>query len=132
MLRSVKTLLIWLLLTALPMQGIAAAAMQSCRSVEQITATAIVAADDAHPGPVMHAHHHAAQHDGHHHASGKHDASTSCSACASCCIGAAPLPAGLNWTFVHNRSEPVIASPAPFMTGFIPGSLERPPRTISA
>ena len=79
-----------------------------------------------------HAAHHIAMHDGDHHSHGKHSPSSSCSACAACCIGAAPLPAGVNWAMARNGSEAVLVSPSPFMTGFIPASLERPPRSISS
>lgn len=145
MLRLCKTLLLWLLLAVLPVQGIAAAAMLSCAPAER-------AGEDVHTDNVvahaMHAHHvhiaaadisatghaahHVAMHEGDHHAHGKHASTTSCSACAACCIGAAPLPSGVNWAVSRNGSEPVQVSPSPFMTGFIPASLERPPRSISA
>jgi hypothetical protein len=146
MFRAVKTLLIWLLLAALPVQGFAAAAMMSCRPIQHAafnTDAGMRATKYAHDDMATHAHHHhvdhapetstaehgkIAHHDENHHSHGKHDASTSCSVCAVCCIGAAPLPFGLNWTFVRNKSEPVLVSPPQFVTGFIPAALERPPR----
>jgi hypothetical protein len=136
MLRLCKTLLLWLLLAVLPVQGIATAAMLSCGPAER--ASAEVHAHHAHAAfagdmsATDHAAHHIAMHDGDHHPHGKHSPSSSCSACAACCIGAAPLPAGVNWAMARNGSEAVLVSPSPFMTGFIPASPERPPRSVSA
>lgn len=133
-----KTLLLWLLLVVLPIQGIAAAAMTSCQARSHPERVAMQPASHLHGGKSVHVHASAMamdehDHAAHHHdgsqAKDKHDASTSCSACASCCIGAAPLPAGLAWTSVRNSSEPVLALPSPFKAGFIPASLERPPRS---
>jgi hypothetical protein len=152
MLRLCKKLLLWLLLAVLPVQGIATAAMLSCGSAERASAEAHahdVARASAAADHAMHVHHahaalaadmsatnHAAHyiamHDGDHHSHGKHSPSSSCSACAACCIGAAPLPAGVNWAMARNGSEAVLVSPSPLMTGFIPASPERPPRSISA
>ncbi|HYD81868.1 MAG TPA: hypothetical protein VEC06_18865 [Paucimonas sp.] len=143
--RALKSFLIWLLLAALPIQGIAAAAMLSCRAMQSVAATPEAAhAEHAHHGNAAHAQHEAfdetaladrtddadGAHSGHH-SSGKHDASTSCSACAACCIGAAPLPAASNWAAVPNGSEAVVVAPVPLMTGFIPAGLERPPRFLA-
>jgi hypothetical protein len=129
MLRSIKTLLLWLLLAALPVQGIAAAAMMSCQSAHESVHESLEVSEPA----VAHLHHDGALHSHQtHQTHDKHDATTSCSSCAACCIGAAAIPSGLAWTFVHNKSEPVIVSPSPFMTGHIPVGLERPPRALSA
>lgn len=142
MLRSCKTLLLWLLLVALPLQGIAAAAMVSCRQVEQVQALAQAdhsahhayhyAAGDMPMADGQAMHHDGDHHGSHDHANDKHGTSTLCSACAICCVGAAPLPAGFNWIATRVGSEPVVISPAPLVTGFIPSSLERPPRLLSA
>jgi hypothetical protein len=150
--RAFKTLLLWLLLLALPVQGFAAAMMTSCHANPR-SGSMTMAAVHLHDSQTMHDGYHD-HHQGHHHHSStaadshnshnshsthdtphphdKHDASASCSACAACCIGAAPLPANLNWAFLHNNSEQVFASPSPFMTGFIPAGIERPPRPFSA
>jgi len=130
MLRSIKTLLLWLLLAAIPMQGIAAATMLSCGAIEQRNPAAAGPHVHVHGSEVLVAHDHAGHHDGQHF-HGKHDASTSCSACSACCIAAAPFPSGLDWTAVHNSSEAVNILPSPFTTGFIPPGLERPPRALS-
>lgn len=150
MLRILKTLLLWLLLAALPLQGIAAAAMMSCRAVQHISIATAPVVMHSDSGTGMHAHHqHGHQHQHHHaldsiavmhddassphvteqHSHGKHDASTSCSACAACCLSIAALPFSLDWNFVHNTSEPVVITPSPLATGYIPDGIERPPRT---
>jgi hypothetical protein len=144
--RDLKTLLLWLLVAVLPLQGVAAAAMTSCHARLYPGQAAMETAKHHHAGKMMHLHasgsavdvdvhamhhaHHQGDHQGDHQLQDKHDASTSCSACAACCIGAAALPAGLDWTFVRNGSEPVQTFPSPFMTGFIPAGLERPPRPL--
>jgi hypothetical protein len=136
--RSIKTFLLWLLLAALPVQGIAAAAMMSCRSGHESLEVSEPAVAHHHHDMAVPAHDAVAHNDGAHHSHhahhghDKHGATTSCSSCAACCVGAAAIPSGLAWTFVHNKSEPVIVSPSPFMTGHIPVGLERPPRALSA
>ena len=103
----VRTLLVWLLLLAIPFQGLASAAMLTCAHdagaawapVIEATAAAdmppsghchdgdtrpaAMAAMAAHADQPAHAEHGAANHD--------HD--SRCSACAACCMGAAMAPA---------------------------------------
>lgn len=99
MTKLVRLMLVWLMLLAIPFQGIASAAMLSCvhdaPGAPSHTAGAVPASasaghcHDAAPQatPAMH-HADAASHDG-------HDHDSRCSACAVCCMGAAiaPLPA---------------------------------------
>jgi hypothetical protein len=129
MYRALKTLLLWLLLLAVPVQGIAAATL-SCRANH---GPAMAVAEHHQGEHAGHAHHRPAElAQGGHHDHGKHATSTSCSACSACCIGAVPLPAELNWTAVRRSSEPVLLAPAPLIAGHMRSGIERPPRLLSA
>lgn len=142
--RTLKTLLLWLLIAALPIQGLAAAMQASCGPAHH-TALAISAITDAHPhaGKVTYSHdgqdaltHHAASDSPvtAEHSSGtqqKHQSSF-CSACAVCCVAAVAPPSAAIHTPVYSNSGPVVLSPSPLVTGFIPAGLERPPKRISA
>lgn len=95
----VRSLLVWLMLLALPFQGIASAAMLSCAHGTMRAAAPAAASAMQHDMPAA---------DGHcdaeadrtasaasHHDGAAHDHDGRCSACADCCIGAllAPAPA---------------------------------------
>jgi hypothetical protein len=115
--------LLWLLIAALPLQGVAAAAMACHDGLKQATAPSHPMADTAeHLDAAAPAHCAGEQND--------HSASThgKCSQCASCCIGAAAPPA------IHKAVTPAdlpttaVAAPEPAMTVYVPATLERPPR----
>jgi len=78
-----RSLLVWLMLLALPFQGMASAAMLSCAHGSTPAAVA---------GAEGHCHEQAAQPAADPHAD-VHDHDGRCSACADCCIGAALAPA---------------------------------------
>jgi hypothetical protein len=137
--RLFKTLLLWLLIAALPLQGFAAAMKASCGSAQHDLLQVAIMDDEHHDdGVVTHSHHHdagadsslsdsaantdksSATHDKHQH--------SSCSACAACCVGAVAPPSASIWTPTYSSSEMVVISPSPLVTGYIPGGLERPPR----
>ncbi len=142
--RTLKTLLLWLLILALPMQGFAVSIR--CATAHHAMLSTVQSVDHHHHGGVANAGHH------HHEAVGNTQldesaadysvaaarssaskyAGTSCSSCAACCLGAAALPSDLKWPSRHNSSELVIDSSSPLVTGYIPPSLERPPKRISA
>jgi len=61
----------------------------------------------------------------------KHEHST-CSACATCCIGAVAPPSVAVMTSAYSSPLPAIVTPTPLVTGFIPAGLERPPKRITA
>jgi hypothetical protein len=144
--RVFKTLLLWLLIAVLPVQGFAAAMKASCGPGRHGSLPISITTDEHHhDGAAAHAHHHDADmhsvsdssppessvtadnsSDTHKHKS------SYCSACAACCAGAVAPPSALHRTPVHGSSELVLASPAPLVTGYIPGGLERPPRRIFA
>ena len=142
--RALKTFLLWLLLAALPLQGMAAAIQASCGPAHLHSGQAAPAATHNHFHEAG-AGHDAAGHDHSHAAadaarnaddasasSAKASAHGSCSACAACCIGAtAPPPVSFPAPYRGN-SESVAVSPPPLVAGFIPGGLERPPKRLSA
>jgi hypothetical protein len=113
-----RTLFVWLLLLALPFQGVAAARMLPSAGVPHTMASVPAAAaakscHDAHPAA---ADHHQDKHKAKYH-----------SACADCCIVVAPVPAPL--------VPPAFAPPSwaiPFRVGHVPSVdpvlPERPPR----
>jgi hypothetical protein len=126
--------LMWLLLLALPVQGLAAATMLHCGAGHQRGASSLA-------GKAGSAHRHAAS-GAHHHAAAAvvtaavaHDAAqpdltkSKCSACAACCIGAA-LPAT---ALVFESFAPALA-PLAFVSepaiGFVTDGPDRPPRIL--
>lgn len=128
-----RSLLLWLLALALPVQGLAAGARMHCAG-QPIAAT--MAADDEAAHGHAHAGHHggpaAAGHDGTpHDGTDSTRSGHSCSACAAC-HAPVGLPAAL------------VMLPAPPMGGFaaapladpgashVPAGLDRPPRTTTA
>jgi hypothetical protein len=117
----VRKALAWLLLAFLPLQGYAAAAMVSCH-----------ADVPAHAGHGMVQHDHAAAHGDAPQPESAPAAPHTCSACASCCMGAAVAAPGMALA-----SLPVVhGSAIPFDDVFeadgVPRRLERPPRLALA
>jgi hypothetical protein len=137
MTRSLKHLLLWLLIAALPLQGLAVAMQTSCAGGQQ---------GSAHE--TMHRHHGAFQLDAtglagvdehvhaHHHLDDDGDTSqyqtSSCSACASCCIGMTVLLAAGILPASQAGSELVTLAPKLVPAGFMPAGLERPPKHVFA
>jgi hypothetical protein len=128
--RAFKTLLLWLLIAALPLQGGAAAMQLTCGPAHH-NAAQLVHAMDGH-----------AQHGATvfvEVASGSSGASAnadklpaSCSACAACCVGASAPPSVPVLTPAYGSSGFAVDSHPPLFTGFIPAGLERPPKPLSA
>lgn len=123
---TLRALCVWLVMLALPFQGMAAASLRHCGPAHEAPAPATVPAGHDHAR-----HHHAGESSAStpdHGAQSVAAKAGSCSACASCCAAAAP-PASL----------PVLAEPV--LAGFEPPALqvsvlpfltagpERPPRT---
>ena len=131
--RFIKTFLLWILLAALPVQGLAAAMQSSCGAAKQHAVVAHDQHDHASPG-----HHQdadaltAAQASGTDHASMSGHATSSCSACSTCCVGAIALPVDTAITPVHGATVPAFPLPSALPADFIPGGLERPPRSVTA
>lgn len=127
--KSLKSILVWILLLALPLQGFAAVSMSMC-DVGRMTVTVAadaVSGDDFMGGPVGCEHHKAAQ------ASGDDPPGSmaKCSTCASCSVGAAivtVLPALARFNSHGAERIPYVAA---FDTACIYGALERPPHTVA-
>lgn len=142
MTRLLKRYLLWLLIAVLPLQGFAAVVQRSCgfgsmvltsfsvetsaQALSSHSLDAAVAVDQAV----------ADQDECPEHAieltkkpSGSHGVKHgSCSACASCCIGAAAPPVFFAFSLPSNTPEVRRASGVPPVFGYIPDSLDRPPR----
>lgn len=133
--------LLWFFIAALPLQGFAAALKPCCGP----TSGALMAGQ---PAPGAHAamgqhcddmaaaaetvsrHQQAGAHDSDQdHA--RHGGSATCSACAACSIGAVALPVMMAVAQPVFLSSKVVLAPEPRMRGYIPGGLERPPRSLS-
>jgi hypothetical protein len=129
----VRSLLVWLLLLAVPFQGFASAAMLPCASATTMpghghhTVPAATGTPGHDHGAMLHAMAKTGQgHDGH--GDGQHGNGS----CASCCIGAAMAPAA--------QPRLALARPdfiaIPFRAGHVPSVdpvlPERPPRLILA
>lgn len=140
--RFIKTLLLWLLLAALPLQGVSAAIKSACGPMEHHGSAEMTMSSQSH------------HHDGDamempdtNVASGsadinsaksvdqpfgdKHKHST-CSACATCCVGAVAPPSVAVMTSAYSSALPSVVTPTPLVTGFIPAGLERPPKRVTA
>lgn len=141
--RFLKTLLLWLLAFALPVQGFAAVAKLSCGPIHQHGAAVTVShADHSHAG-AMSPH---VGHDHAHHAdmtvlavgTGADDSTGTadkpvngkCSACAACCVGVTILPTVSNWSPAVSDSSPAITPPPSIFSGYIPDGLKRPPKSL--
>jgi hypothetical protein len=143
--RFFKTLVLWFLLVAFPVQGMAAAIQLSCGPAHHAIMVSDAQQLHAHSHGVA-PHHHGDEvgaqqtsSDTHADTMAKADkmpdakqAASSCSACASCCTGATAPPAFSTWSSPHSSSELVVIYPSPSVTGFVPAGLERPPKRISA
>lgn len=142
--RALKTLLLWLLIAALPLQGLAAVIQASCGPAHHDGSEISAVSTQYHHDSEMALDHHDGAAATHHYASelpatsdhpsapDKHQSSV-CSACAACCVGAVALisPPSI-FIPAHTSSELVVISPSPLVTGFIPAGLERPPKHILA
>lgn len=137
-----------LLVLAIPVQGFAAAGMLFCGPGHHDSHTRTAGALEHYPGMAMvHSHDEDnASSDGHsdhaHQASegtsqpGKLNidklGADKCSVCSACCNAAAALPmAAIALPAMAPHASPLPAESAAF-AGFIPGSLERPPRHLLA
>lgn len=143
---SVRSLLIWLMVLAVPVQAIAASGMQHCGPAHQSMQAGLTGAssadehDQAHDA-VPHEHAQAATNsDGEQNVGDVSDATLTaatlgddytCSACANCC-SAVGLPSAV----VRIAEAPIEAHasalPASAVVSFVPGGLDRPPRTFLA
>lgn len=137
--RTLKTLLLWLLIALVPLHAGAAAMGMSCSPVHQQTMSA-TSEHHEYQGNMAHQHdsdsataavaespslpdaHHAADGSGH----------STCSACSDFCIGAVAPPSTLSSLPAFNGTESAVISRPPSVVGFVPDGLKRPPRKVSA
>ena len=138
----VRTLLIWMLALAVPLQGMAAVTMASCETSKHSpvqTHQASSHGDDVRSGAAPASHHHhgavtsALTADDHEPMSveASKTASHKCSACAFCCsVGA--LPNTVLTVPAPEAMPTVFATLAPAIDAFAADGLERPPRRVRA
>lgn len=133
-------------MAALPIQGLAAAIQSSCGPSHHASVPDM-------PSANSHAHaHDSSMASEHVHNVSSHEAlantqlsdslmssddasspqSSTCSACAACCVGAVAPPSISVLTPTYNNSEAVLVSSVPWLAGFVPAGLERPPKLLSA
>lgn len=148
--RIVRALLVWVMVIAMPVQGMAASMMLFCGPGHESAMQGL-----AHVAPAPHADHAGAH--VHDHAAAAHDhgmweaitdappspdtasaelvvqqhGKYGCSACAACCIMLA-LPAGLSLPPDPGRAHPVLTSPSAPLPSHQPDGLDRPPRPALA
>jgi hypothetical protein len=133
--RFVKTFLLWLLLAALPLQGMAAAMQLSCGPTKHHAAASTTSHDrhDASPGQ-----HHATDAQSAARPASTDDgamnghATSSCSAGSACCLGAIALPATPVVAPAYSASLPAVPACALPLADFVPAGLERPPKYLTA
>lgn len=149
--KPLKTILLWLLLLVIPLQGLAGNAMTICKASHQRVALNVVS-DHAtqhrgitklHAAPHQHQLQHQDKHDHHRHASHDNDGGgtppahdnsvptqqlSGCSACAACSMGAL-------WVASPDVSLPALIAPSDSISYIafhvprvVPEPLEHPPR----
>ncbi|MDE2626847.1 MAG: hypothetical protein KGL99_06810 [Burkholderiales bacterium] len=142
MISRLRTAFVWLMLFALPLQGYAAATLLHCGPSHH---RAVAAAPAGAHDQAMHGDDHAAGHtgaDGAGASAGVGDDGASlghldklskskCSACASCCVGAALPTATLEFAAVAGAFVPTPFVPVS-RVGFYTDSPDRPPRLVHA
>jgi hypothetical protein len=143
--RVLKTFLLWLLIAALPLQGMAAVIKASCgprhHDMPSVMMSVVEHHHDSSSAP--HQHDMADMNSAADVASAANTADDSqnlkqvhktsyCSACAACCVGAVAPPSVVYLVSPLARGETVAIAPLVSFTGFIPASLERPPKHFSA
>lgn len=120
-----RTLLVWLMLLAIPLQGFAAASSALCEAATAPLAShAVASMDERHCAePDSAAQDSAAQE------SAAPDSPVKCSSCAFCCVGMAIAPAFPAQGAAPPLASELIAYAAMHVTAHIPGGLERPPHS---
>ena len=135
--RIFHTLMIWLMLLAVPLQGFAAASMPLCEAI------GVIEQDRLHPTAIDQSvetmHHHGemvTHHDHAHHGSTNHSSTASsyatakCGVCAACCVGATMTFSAVSAFQPRPAVLERLLSASSFPVSIIPSSLERPPQTL--
>ena len=130
-------ILLWLLILAIPLQGLAATSMMLCATEHhQVSSTEnLQVADHKHEAHVqLHEGHkqHAQAHEADEHSSDtvtthQHSSKDKCSACSACCVGAVMLTSYLAAPISRPASEKIDMAFSSHV-GHISDGLERPPR----
>lgn len=117
-----RTLIVWLVLLAVPFQGLATAAMLPCAGCDHTQAR-------AHDGGLA-TPHHAAPDQAMHGCGVDHHAK--CSNCADGCVGAAIAPSSITPVVAHAPAALSIPFDAGHVPSVYPDHPERPPRFARA
>lgn len=141
--RFLKTFMLWLLVLALPVQGLAATIKASCSESHRQHVLLLEPAKPPSHLQEQQAHHGHHAHDTHavppvHHdaadkksdSAGSDTVHASCSACATCCTGALAPPALLDSMPADTQLSGLAMGATVSFSGFIPPSPERPPRSF--
>jgi hypothetical protein len=126
----------WLLVLALPAQGVAAATMVFCGPIHQRMALAgQVQAATVHATHEQHKAHHRVAADAGHQDSAKSAQELptdqySCSTCAACCSATAISAPAFHIPDLAFVSSNPVPAPASSFSGFVPDGPEHPPRSI--
>jgi len=115
--KLLKTLLVWLLLLTIPLQGFAAVSMALCDAPNAPVASA--AMPDAHVATPGVEEEHCATPSG----------QVKCSSCAFCCVGAAIVADAPRFAGLKPAASERIAYRPMHITAYIAGGLERPPHS---
>jgi hypothetical protein len=127
-----RPLLVWLMVLALPLQGLAAATMLNCATAHGAEGATVAAHGDSAPHDHDHDHDHGAMTGAHADAAGDaHAPDHKCSACAAC-HASLGLPAALPLLPDFDVAEAHRPVPAIGVSPFLTGGLERPPRSALA
>lgn len=140
MTRVFKTLLLWLIIGAMPLQAIAAVASASCAPVHRLAAQA---AAERHAPQANAVDAHSDHHDTMQHVTADKDASqiffsdsrhspASCNVGVACCVGAVAPPPVAPSLSLHRNAEVIANVSVVLPTGYVPAIPKRPPRMIIA
>lgn len=144
--KSVRTLLLWLLMLTSPVQGFAAVLRSSCGTENQSSlavenSTLHVDSDNAlhdqvidagvNVAPTSRRSHDDSAGTSHHHHQHHDHKNMFCGSCGSCCVGAFAMMSMQSWTPEFHQAAVQIIAPSPLVTGYFPNGLERPPRLAS-
>ena len=136
--KLIKLLAVWILVIALPMQGLAAATMMSCEQSHSHEAKSLAeghnhAMHSGHDEGVSHettAHESVADNHATHHSSSTKHACSNCGTCTVCCSSTAIVATSLTLPLQFDSNKANLAYSASQFTSFISAGIERPPRSI--
>lgn len=143
--RALKTLLLWLIIATLPLQGLAAVTKSACGPAHHHPPSVAMVTEqhehaEMHHGSYGGAERHHGNHADHAEVVVAGDASDAkssdnaahassyCAACAACCFGAAAPPSAMLPAPEPTASESIVLSPVSLLAGHVPSTPKRPPR----